>query len=229
MKNIAHTYTSIRQQLTVACQRASRSPNDVLLLAASKTQSPTVIKALYELGQHDFGENRLQEALPKLLALSALPLTWHFIGPLQTNKIARIAHHFDWVHSICRLQEAQKLHEHRTNKPPLQVCLQVNVGLEPQKQGLLPDISVILPLAETIKSELTNLTLRGLMTILPAHIPPETQLTYFKTLQTLQHHLQSRGFLCDTLSMGMSDDFETAIQAGSTCVRIGRRLFGESK
>ncbi len=227
MKNLTPAYVSIRQQMLVACQQAKRAPQEVLLLAISKSQPPEAIKALYELGQHHFGENRLQEALPKILALTPLPLIWHFIGPLQTNKIARIAHHFDWVHSICRLQEAEKLHEHRS-KPPLQVCLQVNVGLEPQKQGLLPEISAILPLAQTIERKLTNLVFRGLMTILPANIPPETQLAHFKTLQMLQHHLQSKGFLCDTLSMGMSDDFEMAIQAGSTCVRIGRRLFEEN-
>lgn len=214
MIDYQHSYSSIRQQL-----------GSVRLLAVSKTHSADAISTLFALGQREFGENQVQEALLKIEALQALPIIWHFIGPIQTNKTKAIATHFDWVQTLCREKEARRLNEQRpTARGPLQVCIQINIGEEPQKNGTAP--SEMMVLADIIVSQFKNLQLRGLLCI-----PPETPdlnetKQYFDQMRILYEALQTQYPFCDTLSMGMSHDMMVALEAGSTCVRVGQALFG---
>ena len=195
-----------------------------LLLAVSKTRTPEEIRAVAAAGCRDFGENYLQEALDKQTALRDLPLVWHFIGPLQSNKTRAIAAHFDWVHSLDREKIAQRLNDQRpAHLPPLQVCLQVNIDAEASKAGVLPDE---LPgLAEAV-SRLPRLRLRGLMCIPEPRETTQDRHMPFAKLRYCMENLNTHGFRLDTLSMGMSDDLEAAIGEGSTIVRIGTALFG---
>jgi PLP dependent protein len=212
VKDLKYSYLSICQQI----------PDEVRLLAVSKTRPAEDIETLFNLGQREFAENQVQEALLKMEALSSLPITWHFIGLIQTNKTKAIATHFDWVHTVCREKEAIRLNDqHPVEKAPLQVCLQINIGKEPQKNGLSPD--EIMPLADLVESQLKNLKLRGLMCIPPAD---GNSMPYFKQMFTLYEALRAHYPQCDTLSIGMSHDMMAAIAAGSTCVRIGQALFG---
>jgi len=201
-------------------------PHSVRLLAVSKQQPPEAIREAYAAGIRDFGENYLQEALPKIEALHDLSIIWHFIGPIQRNKAKRIAETMDWVHSLDRLSVAKKLNESRKKtQSPLQVCIQINLDLESQKAGILPEDALsfarmLLPMK--------SLTLRGLMAIPLAHHDTAAQYQTFQRLTALCHQLEKAlSIPLDTLSMGMSEDFKTAIRAGSTCVRIGTALFGE--
>jgi pyridoxal phosphate enzyme (YggS family) len=197
----------------------------VQLLAVSKRQSIEAIVAVYEAGQHDFGENYVQEALQKIQLLAHLPLTWHLIGALQSNKTAEVAQHFAWVHSVDRFKIAQRLSQQRPQHlPPLNICVQVNIDNQDTKSGCqiseLPDlVKAILPLP--------NVVLRGLMIIPQAQNHEAfTQLAQIRQqlLGTIPA-LNSQVF--DTLSMGMSDDLEQAIAAGSTMVRVGTAIFGQ--
>ena len=212
MIDLKHSYLSIRQQI----------PDGVRLLAVSKTHPAEEVRALFDLGQREFAENQAQEALSKMEKLSSLPIIWHFIGPIQTNKTKAIAAHFDWVHTVCREKEAIRLNEQRSlAQGPLQVCLQINIGEESQKNGLNPE--EMMPLADLIGSQLHNLNLRGLMCIPPA---TEDSTPYFNKMFALYESLKAHYPSCDTLSMGMSHDMMAAIETGSTCVRIGQALFG---
>lgn len=205
---------------------AHRKPGSVLLLAVSKQQSIKLIeKAFYE-GIEDFGENYYQEALLKIKQLSHLPIKWHFIGPLQSNKVKGIAQHFDWVHGINRIKIAELLNEHRpSNYKKLQVCLQVNLVEEETKSGIAPGL--VKELAKAV-SVLPQIQLRGLMTIPPSQNNEENSYQIFHQLYLLMHELnQQLGLSMDTLSMGMSDDLIPAIKAGSTIVRIGQGIFGK--
>jgi PLP dependent protein len=197
----------------------------VMLVAVSKTRTPAEIREAAEAGVQDFGENYLQEALPKIQILQDLPLTWHFIGPIQSNKTKRIATYFSWVHSVCDLRIAEQLNRHRPEHlPPLNICIQVNIDNEPTKSGMpLENIeSVITPILS-----LSRLRLRGLMIIpKPQHTSGKNN-PFLKTATLLKKINDTYHLHLDTLSMGMSDDFEQAIQAGSTCVRIGTKLFGK--
>ncbi|HEU5280891.1 MAG TPA: YggS family pyridoxal phosphate-dependent enzyme [Gammaproteobacteria bacterium] len=195
-------------------------PPSVALLAVSKQQSIEAITELYQQGQRAFGENYLQEALIKMEALKHLNIEWHFIGHIQRNKTKKIAEHFAWVQSVDSELIAKRLNEARpTNLPPLNICLEVNVDNEPNKSGVALD--AVLPLAKVCLS-LPKLRLRGLMAIPKANTDPHHA---FQTLRNIHDTLNTLGFSLDTLSMGMSADYELAIEAGSTMVRLGTALF----
>lgn len=221
MSTIANNIAKVAARIREAAQAAGRDPDTVGLLAVSKTQPAEAIREANGAGLSDFGENYLQEALEKQARLADLALTWHFIGPIQSNKTRAIAEHFDWVHSVDRLKIAQRLSEQRTTElPPLNVCLQVNVSGEASKSGCAPQD--VAELARTIAT-LPNLRLRGLMAIPEPTDDRAEQHAAFARLRQLQ---QALALELDTLSMGMSQDLEAAIAEGATWVRIGTALFG---
>ena len=221
MSTIADNILQVGSRIQAAAKAAHRDENSIHLLAVSKTKPAQALREAYAAGLRDFGENYLQEALGKQLELADLPLIWHFIGPIQSNKTRAIAEHFDWVHSVDRLKIAQRLSEQRPAElPPLNICIQVNVSGEASKSGCTP---VDLPaLAEAI-SALPRLKLRGLMAIPEPTEERAEQDAAFAAVQTLQASL---ALPLDTLSMGMSHDLESAIAQGATWVRIGTALFG---
>lgn len=221
MSTIADNILQVSSRIQAAAKAAHRDENSIHLLAVSKTKPAQALREAYAAGLRDFGENYLQEALGKQLELADLPLIWHFIGPIQSNKTRAIAEHFDWVHSVDRLKIAQRLSEQRPAElPPLNICIQVNVSGEASKSGCTP---VDLPaLAEAI-SALPRLKLRGLMAIPEPTEERAEQDAAFAAVQTLQASL---ALPLDTLSMGMSHDLESAIAQGATWVRIGTALFG---
>ncbi|ADR62436.1 Alanine racemase domain protein [Pseudomonas putida BIRD-1] len=221
MSTLADNLSAISARIASASQAVGRDPASVQLLAVSKTKPASAIREIHAAGVHDFGENYLQEALTKQQALSDLPLIWHFIGPIQSNKTKAIAEHFDWVHSVDRLKIAQRLSEQRpAGLAPLNICLQVNVSGEDSKSGCTP---ADLPALAKAVAALPNLRLRGLMAIPEPTEDRATQEAAFASLRKLQEGL---GFGLDTLSMGMSHDLEAAIAQGATWVRIGTALFG---
>ncbi len=202
----------------------SPSHQQVQLLAVSKAQPAAAIRDAYAAGQTIFGENYSQEALEKQKQLTDLAIEWHFIGPIQSNKTQVIAQNFSWVHSIDRLKIAQRLNEARSSMPlPLQVCIQVNVSNEDTKSGVLPE--QLEALAAAINA-LPNLKLRGLMAIPAPTTDQAQQITQFKQVRECYDALIRKGFALDTLSIGMSNDYQTAIVQGATIVRIGSALFG---
>jgi len=214
----------VRQRIEKACIAAGRPPGEVCLLAVSKWHPAEKIIALNKLGVHSFGENHLQEALQKQGELASLDLQWHFIGNLQSNKTRAIAENFQWVQSVDRQKILKRLSEQRPDcLEPLNVCLQVNIDLEPQKAGALPD--EILQLA-ALAHGLDNIKLRGLMAIPRQTTDLKAQHASFRKLKILFEALKNEGHEIDTLSMGMSSDLEIAISEGSTMVRIGTDLFG---
>jgi pyridoxal phosphate enzyme (YggS family) len=222
---IANRLAAIREQIASYESQYGRDRGSVTLLAVSKKQSQEKIQTAYEAGQYAFGENYLQEALIKMTALSHLNIEWHFIGPIQSNKTRKIAEHFHWVQSIDSLKIATRLNDQRpAHLPPLNICLEINLHQETTKSGLAPD--EVLPLAQACRA-LSHLRLRGLMTI-PA---PTSSLTVarenFHRMHSLWQQLNDAGCDLDTLSMGMSNDFEAAIAEGSTLVRLGTAVFGE--
>ena len=221
MSTIAKNIAKVRTRIREAAQACGRDPETVGLLAVSKTKPAAAVREAHACGQSDFGENYLQEALNKQAELSDLPLTWHFIGPIQSNKTRPIAEHFAWVHSVDRLKIAQRLSEQRpTQLPPLNICLQVNVSGEASKSGCTPDE---LPALAKAVSQLPNLRLRGLMTIPEPTSDVAQQHAACARLRQLRDDLNLE---LDVLSMGMSDDLEAAIAEGATWVRIGTALFG---
>ena len=206
----------------------NRDPEGVTLLAVSKGHSSDDIQEAFTAGLRDFGENYLQEALNKINTLSSLPICWHFIGPIQSNKTASIAQHFSWVHSVSRQKIAQLLNDSRpASMPPLAICLQVNFDDEETKAGLKPN--EVEALASYIQT-LPRLQLRGLMMIPKPQTSEASQYLSFLRLASLMDTLnKTLGLQLDTLSMGMSNDLNAAIRAGSTIVRIGTAIFGERK
>ncbi|GLO11582.1 UPF0001 protein [Pseudomonas putida] len=221
MSTLADNLSAISARIASAAQAAGRDPASVQLLAVSKTKPASAIREVHAAGVRDFGENYLQEALTKQQALSDLPLIWHFIGPIQSNKTKAIAEHFDWVHSVDRLKIAQRLSEQRpAGLAPLNICLQVNVSGEDSKSGCAP---ADLPALAKAVAALPNLRLRGLMAIPEPTDDRAAQETAFASLRKLQEGLDLG---LDTLSMGMSHDLEAAIAQGATWVRIGTALFG---
>ncbi len=221
MSTLADNLSAISARIASAAQAAGREPASVQLLAVSKTKPASAIREIHAAGVSDFGENYLQEALTKQQSLSDLPLIWHFIGPIQSNKTKAIAEHFDWVHSVDRLKIAQRLSEQRpAGMAPLNICLQVNVSGEDSKSGCA---AADLPALAKAVAALPNLRLRGLMAIPEPTDDRVAQEAAFASLRTLQEHL---GLGLDTLSMGMSHDLEAAIAQGATWVRIGTALFG---
>lgn len=221
--NIAKIYCRIQQ----AAQKSDRNVTDITLLAVSKTRpASAIIEAHQQGGLCHFGENYAQEAEEKLAALTHLPLVWHFIGPLQSNKTRLVAERFHWLHSLDRLKIAQRLHEQRPpGLPPLNVCVEVNIDDETSKAGLPPDA---LPAFIAALQPLDRLTVRGLMVIPKAGQPPAATLASFRRTAALLQALQTQfpQLPLDTLSMGMSADLELAIEAGSTMVRVGTDIFG---
>lgn len=221
MSTIAENIAKVGVRIREAAQASQRDCATVGLLAVSKTKPAAVIRQAFAAGTRDFGENYLQEALEKQAELSDLPLTWHFIGPIQSNKTKPIAEHFAWVHSVDRLKIAQRLSAQRpAHLPALNICLQVNVSGEASKSGCNPDE---LPALAHAVTQLPNLRLRGLMTIPEPSDAPDEQRAAFARLRELQ---QGLNLGLDTLSMGMSHDLEAAIAEGATWVRIGTALFG---
>jgi pyridoxal phosphate enzyme (YggS family) len=206
-----------------AVTKADRGHDTVQLIAVSKAQPAIALREAFEAGQVAFGENYLQEALNKQHELSDLAIEWHFIGPIQSNKTQAIAQHFAWVHGVDRLKIAQRLNDARGGKPPLQICIQVNVSNEDSKSGVLPN--EVYALAESI-GMLPHLNLRGLMAIPEPTNNVELQHQQFKIVYALLKQLNQQGFVLDTLSMGMSSDYVVAIAEGATMVRIGSAIFG---
>ncbi|MXR32518.1 YggS family pyridoxal phosphate-dependent enzyme [Pseudomonas sp. PICF6] len=221
MSTIADNIAQVRSRIRAAEQAAHRDEHSVQLLAVSKTKPAQALREAYAAGLRDFGENYLQEALGKQVELTDLPLIWHFIGPIQSNKTRAIAEHFDWVHSVDRLKIAQRLSEQRpADLPPLNICIQVNVSGEDSKSGCT---EADLPALASAISALPRLKLRGLMAIPEPTEERAAQDAAFAAVQRLQADLK---LPLDTLSMGMSHDLESAIAQGATWVRIGTALFG---
>jgi pyridoxal phosphate enzyme (YggS family) len=223
--SIADNITRIRVQIQAACQAAGRAPDSVQLLAVSKTWGTDAVRQAHAAGQTAFGENYIQEAVDKITALRDLPLQWHCIGPIQSNKTRLVAEHFDWVHSVDRLKIAQRLSEQRPPElPPLQVCIQVNVDGGETKSGVSPKDLPELALAV---AALPRLQLRGLMTI-PEPAETDAQMrAVHRQAKDLFEQLRAQGLPLDTLSMGMSADMAAAIAEGSTMLRVGTAIFGK--
>ena len=235
MSQIVSNLILIKQRIELAALAAHREPEDIQLLAVSKTFPARAIEEAMHAGQTAFGENYVKEAVEKMGQLAKLRpwLQWHFIGPLQSNKTKEVAQHFDWVHSVDRLKIAERLSVQRGEYPELdtlQVCIQVNVSAEESKSGL--SLSETESLCNAV-AQLPNLTLRGLMAIPAPSQDPQEQRNSFKQVhdcfkQIKDKHLNDSGNqFFDTLSMGMSDDMEAAITEGSTIVRIGSAIFGK--
>lgn len=225
MTAILSNLQATRKAIAEAAKAAHRNVAEVHLLAVSKTFPAESVREAYRAGQSAFGENYLQEALDKIAALRDLPLEWHFIGPIQSNKTRAIAENFAWVHSVDRLKIAERLSTQRpADMPPLNVCIQVNVSREESKSGIAPEEA--LQLAVAVR-RLPHLKLRGLMSI-PAPVADEAaQHIPFVQMRFLLEQLNIEGMELDTLSMGMSHDFPAAIQEGATIVRIGTAIFGQ--
>ena len=229
MSVISSNLQAVRQQIANAELAAGRAAGTVNLLAVSKTKPLSDVMLAVAAGQRAFGENYVQEGVEKILATRAMPevpaLSWHFIGPLQSNKTRLVAAHFDWVHSIERLKIAERLSEQRPKDlPPLQVCVQVNVSGEASKSGCLPEET--LALCQAVAA-LPGLNLRGLMAIPEPCDDAVAQRQPFRVMSHLLHSLQQTGLSVDTLSMGMTHDLDAAIAEGATWVRIGTAIFGE--
>ena len=224
MTTIASNLQAVRNAMAAAAIKASRAPDNIVLLAVSKNFPPEALREAYHAGQTAFGESYVQEALDKITALYGLPLEWHFIGPIQSNKTRAIAENFAWVHGVDRLKIAERLSAQRPqNLPPLNVCLQVNVSGEDSKSGVAPD--EVTGLAQAV-ARLPQLRLRGLMAIPAPNDDIAAQRQPFAQLRELRDQLNRQGLALDTLSMGMSHDFAAAITEGATIVRIGSAIFG---
>ena len=221
MSTIAGNIAQVEARIRAAALAVQRDVTSIHLLAVSKTKPAGALREAHAAGIRDFGENYLQEARAKQLELADLPLCWHFIGPIQSNKTRDIAEHFAWVHSVDRLKIAQRLSEQRpADLPPLNICIQVNVSGEASKSGCTP---ADLPALAAAISALPRLKLRGLMAIPEPTEDRAEQDAAFAQVRTLQERLNMG---LDTLSMGMSHDLESAIAQGATWVRIGTALFG---
>ena len=226
MTTIARNLQDVRARIATACQLAGRNVEEVTLLAVSKTFGAEAVRAAAAAGQRDFGENYIQEGVDKIAALADLrdQLRWHCIGPIQSNKTRLVAEQFDWAHGVDRLKTAERLSAQRPpGLPPLNLCLQVNIDGGPTKSGVAP--AEALALAQAVAA-LPRLRLRGLMTI-PDPAPDfEAARAVHASARALFDQLNAAGLGLDTLSMGMSDDLEAAVAAGSTMVRVGSAIFG---
>lgn len=224
MTDITQNLDAVRLRIGQAAHAAGRDAGEVTLLAVSKTKPVADIRAAQAAGQRDFGENYLQDALPKIDALIDQDIRWHFIGPIQSNKTRAIAEKFDWVHSVDRLKIAERLNQQRPSRlGPLNICLQVNISNESAKAGVSPDE---LPALIAAVAPLAQLRLRGLMAIPRATSDPAEQRQAFLALRQLLVDCADSCPSLDTLSMGMSADLEAAIAAGATLVRVGTDIFG---
>ncbi|MDG1311493.1 MAG: YggS family pyridoxal phosphate-dependent enzyme [Porticoccaceae bacterium] len=227
MPNIEKNITSVERRLQQAAREADRNPDDILLLAVSKTQTSAQVRLAIDAGLGSFGENYLEEAIRKIEQLKGRSINWHFIGSLQSNKTKQAAENFSWVHTVDRLKIAKRLSDQRpTQLGPLNICLQINIDDEPSKSGFSPQEA--LEAAVSIAT-MPNLRLRGLMAIPKPSASKAEQRQPFAQLRALQD--QINGMLdnsqkLDTLSMGMSGDLEPAIHEGATIVRVGTDIFG---
>ncbi|WP_274803963.1 YggS family pyridoxal phosphate-dependent enzyme [Pseudoalteromonas rhizosphaerae] len=226
MVTIAERLKSAYARIALAAKKYHRNEHDVCLLAVSKTKPADFILAAYQQSHREFGESYVQEAVDKITQLANYSdIVWHFIGPIQSNKTALVASHFDWVQSIEREKIAQRLNDQRpADKAPLKVLIQVNISLEDSKSGCHPD--KLASLAEFIH-HCPHLELRGVMAIPAKTDDPQQQIQYFEQLRACFDRLKAQYPQIDTLSMGMSGDVEAAIAAGSTMVRIGTDIFGQ--
>ncbi|MDE2418954.1 MAG: YggS family pyridoxal phosphate-dependent enzyme [Burkholderiales bacterium] len=224
MTMIADNLHQVRARIATACNTCGRAPDAVTLLAVSKTFGADAVREAFAAGQTAFGENYIQEAVDKMAVLSDLPLQWHCIGPIQSNKTRLVAEHFDWAHTVDRLKIAQRLSEQRpAGKAPLNVCIQVNIDGGSTKAGVAPNEA--LALAQAVAA-LPNLRLRGIMTI-PEPAPDFVAACAVHTrAKALFDALNVAGMGLDTLSMGMTSDLEAAVVSGSTMVRVGTAIFG---
>ncbi|MET1257142.1 YggS family pyridoxal phosphate-dependent enzyme [Aliikangiella maris] len=221
---IADQIRQVRSNIEHYCQQANRSSDAVKLLAVSKTHPANAIQEAYESGITEFGESYLQEAIDKIKHLQNLPVIWHFIGPLQSNKTRPVAEHFDWVQSIDKPKLLERLNQQRpAGMRPLQVCLQANLFNEPQKRGASrAELLELLAIADS----LPNIQLRGLMVIPPAQADLNKQREQFAYVNQVYQQLQQNYPAMDTLSMGMSSDIQAAIENQSNMVRVGTGIFG---
>ena len=223
-QNCSEGAQATQSRIAQACRAASRSVDSVTLLAVSKGQSSAAIDSAARVGIENFGENFLQESLPKIESLKGRELTWHFIGRLQANKTRAVAENFAWVHAVDRIKIAERLSAQRpSHAPPLNVCLQLHVGGEASKGGV--EAAEIAPIAMAIR-ELPRIKLRGLMCMPPAETDIQRQREWFRETRQVFDYLNERGLGLDTLSMGTSADFEAAIAEGATIVRVGTAIFG---
>ncbi|EPV2478856.1 YggS family pyridoxal phosphate-dependent enzyme [Enterobacter ludwigii] len=227
MNDIAHNLAQVRDKISAAATRCGRASEEITLLAVSKTKPASAIANAIEAGQHAFGENYVQEGVDKIRFFQEqgkTDLQWHFIGPLQSNKSRLVAEHFDWCHTIDRLRIASRLNDQRPEAlPPLNVLIQVNISDENSKSGIA--LEELDALAADVAA-LPRLTLRGLMAIPAPESSYERQFAVAQQMAVAFEALKARYQTVDTLSLGMSDDMEAAIAAGSTMVRIGTAIFG---
>lgn len=228
MSTIQQNLQDVRSRIAAAAQRCARAPEEVILLAVSKTKPVAAIAEAIAAGQHAFGENYVQEGVDKIQYFAQLPegagLEWHFIGPLQSNKSKLVAENFAWCHTLERQRIAQRLNDQRpTGMPPLNVLIQINISDERSKSGIVLDE---LPAFAEAVAALPNLSLRGLMAIPAPEADYQRQLAVFGQMHDAFLALKQRYPQVDTLSMGMTDDMAAAIAAGSTMVRIGTAIFG---
>lgn len=232
MTTITQGLDSVRQSIQQSAANHQRLAADIRLIAVSKRHSVACIRTAFQHQQRDFGENYLNEALEKQTRLADLAITWHYIGSIQSNKTRKIAEHFDWVHTVDSLKIAKRLSAQRPlHLPPLNICLQINIDQEASKSGLAPTLE---PLTELLGEiiQLPQITLRGLMCIPAPKAGKEQEKASFTQMQGLLKQLnqrltQSSGLPLDTLSMGMSDDLDSAIACGATMVRVGTAIFGQ--
>jgi len=227
LDKIGKNILKIKQDIKAAEKKFNRDSNSVLLMAVSKTQSVENILKAYEAGQRDFGENYIQESIKKIVELKNLDITWHFIGKIQSNKSKYIAENFDWIHSIDKISTLKKINDLRKNvEEKLNVCVQVNIDSEDSKSGILVnEVEDFIVKA----SKFEKLKIRGLMAIPMYHPDYVSQYKTFAKIKNLFDSLIKKNFKLDTLSIGMSSDYNAAIEAGSTIVRIGTSIFGERK
>jgi pyridoxal phosphate enzyme (YggS family) len=221
---LSDNITKLLERVRLSAEKSQRVTGDICLLAVSKKHPAEAVRAAYRQGLREFGESYIQEAVAKVAELDDLPLKWHFIGPIQSNKTRAIAENFDWVHSIDRSKIARRLSDHRPGEmADLQVCLQVNISGEASKSGVsIEDLPQLV--SEVIA--LPRLQLRGLMAIPAPSNDPTAQRAAFAELRLALEKMQALAPAMDTLSMGMSDDLEAAIAEGSTIVRVGTGIFG---
>jgi pyridoxal phosphate enzyme (YggS family) len=221
---ITDQIADIEERVARALTRAGRAGETVTIVAVSKHQPATAIAEALTAGLTDFGENYLQEALEKIAAVGGQAVEWHFIGQIQSNKTRSIAENFSWVETVDRTRIADRLNDQRPARlGPLNVLIQLNLDCEPQKGGVTAD--QLLPLAEHI-AKLPKLRLRGVMGMPPANQTAAANRKSFAAIAAQAERLKDEGFAVDTISMGMSSDFELAIECGSNCVRLGTVLFG---
>lgn len=224
MNSIEFRIKILEEKIAETLQSSQRHDQSVQLVAVSKTRNSDEITKAHAAGISHFGENRLQEALPKLEALADLPITWHFIGRLQKNKVKKIVQHFTWIESVADIETAEKISRCAiAQTKSINICIQVNIDADPNKAGVGPE--ALEDLAAAIQT-LPQLSLRGLMTVPEKHTTIEADRKSYRHLKQLFDVLNQKGYALDTLSMGMSGDYPVAIEEGSTRVRIGKNLFG---